>query len=112
MENIPSLWFTKMKLQAKIKKRFHGVSKEITEDQWKVEDDREEKKVTEVKEATEVTEVISKEPVNVKKDKQIRPISMEEAMMWSEILGEPVCKKRRRKRMEQRYGNQGYADRG
>ena len=37
---------------------------------------------------------------------------LEEVMMWSEILGEPLSKKRRKKRMEQRYANQGYAHRG
>lgn len=38
-------------------------------------------------------------------------VNLAEAMVWTELLGEPAYRKRRRKRMEQQYGNQGYADR-
>lgn len=38
-------------------------------------------------------------------------MSLKDTIVWAEILGEPVSKKRRRKRME-RYGDQGYAHRG
>ena len=39
------------------------------------------------------------------------PMNLAQAMAWAEVLGEPVSRKRRRKRMEM-YGNQGYAHRG
>ena len=38
-------------------------------------------------------------------------MSLQEAVVWAEILGEPVSRKRRKKRMGQLYGNQGYAGR-
>ena len=34
---------------------------------------------------------------------------LQKAILWSEILGEPVSKKRRRRRVNQYYGNQGHA---
>lgn len=34
---------------------------------------------------------------------------LQDRVMWAEILGEPVSVKRRKKRMEQIYGNQGHA---
>ena len=43
--------------------------------------------------------------------KEDRATRLREAVLWSEILGEPTAKKRQRKRMEQRYGNQSYAGR-
>ena len=43
--------------------------------------------------------------------KEDRSARLREAVLWSEILGEPTAKKRQRKRMEQRYGNQSYAGR-
>lgn len=43
--------------------------------------------------------------------KEDRAARLREAVLWSEILGEPTAKKRQRKRMEQRYGNQSYAGR-
>lgn len=44
-------------------------------------------------------------------NKEDRAVRLREAVLWSEILGEPTAKKRQRKRMEQRYGNQSYAGR-
>jgi hypothetical protein len=32
-------------------------------------------------------------------------INLSDAVVWAEILGEPVCRKHRRKRMGQQYGN-------
>lgn len=43
--------------------------------------------------------------------KEDRAVRLRKAVLWSEILGEPTAKKRQRKRMEQRYGNQSYAGR-
>lgn len=40
-----------------------------------------------------------------------RGISLQEAFVWSEILGEPMAHKRRTRRVNQRYGNQSNADR-
>ena len=40
-----------------------------------------------------------------------RGISLQEAFVWSEILGEPMAHKRRARRVNQRYGNQSNADR-
>lgn len=36
---------------------------------------------------------------------------LQEAVIWAEILGEPLAKRRRRERMRQYYGNQGYVGR-
>ena len=55
-----------------------------------------------------VLEVVSPVMDIPKEDKAAR---LREAVLWSEILGEPTAKKRQRKRMEQRYGNQSYAGR-
>lgn len=33
---------------------------------------------------------------------------LRKAVVWAEILGEPKCKKRRKRGLERRYGNQGY----
>lgn len=44
--------------------------------------------------------------------KEPETIELQEAVLWAEILGEPVSKKRRRRRIEQIYGNQSYARRG
>lgn len=38
-------------------------------------------------------------------------INLQEAVVWAEILGDPVSRKRRKTRMRQGYGNQGYAGR-
>lgn len=38
-------------------------------------------------------------------------IDFQEAVVWAEILGDPVSRKRRKKRMGQLYGDQGYAGR-
>lgn len=38
-------------------------------------------------------------------------MNLQEAVLWAEILGEPVSKKRRRERMEKVYGNSGYVGR-
>jgi hypothetical protein len=38
-------------------------------------------------------------------------MTLQEAVVWAEILGDPVSIKRRKKRMGQIYGNQGYAGR-
>lgn len=38
-------------------------------------------------------------------------LDLQEAVVWSEILGDPVSRKRRKKRMGQLYGNQSYAGR-
>lgn len=40
------------------------------------------------------------------------PERLRQAVVLSEVLGDPASRKRRRKRMEERYGNQGYAHRG
>lgn len=37
------------------------------------------------------------------------PTSLQEAILWAEILGEPVSVRRRKKRVNQCYGNQGNA---
>ena len=55
-----------------------------------------------------VQEVVSPVTDTHKEDRAAR---LREAVLWSEILGEPTAKKRQRKRMEQRYGNQSYAGR-
>ncbi len=39
------------------------------------------------------------------------PINLQEAVVWAEILGEPVSKRRRRRRVSWQDGNQGNADR-
>ena len=39
-------------------------------------------------------------------------MNLQEAVVWSEILGEPVCRKNRRRRRARSYGNRGYAGRG
>lgn len=41
-----------------------------------------------------------------------RQAALRNAVLWSEILGEPAAKKRQRKRVSQYYGNQSNADRG
>lgn len=38
-------------------------------------------------------------------------MNLQEAVVWAEILGDPVSRKRRKKRTGQLYGNQGYAGR-
>lgn len=40
---------------------------------------------------------------------RLKPEQLGQAILWSEILGDPVFRKRRRKRMSQQYGNQGDA---
>jgi len=110
--NVPSLWFTKMKIGEKIKNRFRKAPEEIVEEKWRIEDREDEKDVTEECPQTDAVEIIPEQSAADKEEKHPRVISLEEAIMWSEILGEPLSKKRRRKRMEQRYGNQGYVNRG
>lgn len=38
-------------------------------------------------------------------------LNLQEAVVWAEILGDPVSRKRRKKRAGQLYGNQGYVGR-
>jgi hypothetical protein len=38
-------------------------------------------------------------------------VNLQDAMAWAEILGDPVSKKRRRRRVSQQYGNQGNVNR-
>lgn len=40
------------------------------------------------------------------------PRELGQAIIWAELLGEPLAKKRRKQRMERYYGNQGNARRG
>lgn len=40
------------------------------------------------------------------------PEALRQAVFWAEVLGEPVSVKRRKKRVNQQYGNQGNAHRG
>ena len=56
-------------------------------------------------------DVLPIEPPTVEVHKEDRAARIREAVLWSEILGEPTAKKRQRKRLEQRYGNQSYAGR-
>ena len=60
---------------------------------------------------TPKTEVVAAVTPAVNIHKEDRSARLREAVLWSEILGEPTAKKRQRKRMEQRYGNQSYAGR-
>lgn len=39
-------------------------------------------------------------------------VDLQQAVLWSEILGDPVSRKRRKKRVNQLYGNQSNAYRG
>lgn len=51
------------------------------------------------------------EPSSRKREESVPRFSMAEAIVWSEILGDPVSVRRRKKRMERFYGNQGDAGR-
>ncbi len=51
-----------------------------------------------------------KQPLK-KQEEGVPQISLAEAVIWSEILGDPISVRRRKKRMERFYGNQGYAGR-
>ena len=73
------------------------------------ESNTEEKAVQEV--VSPVTEVLATVTPTADIHKEDRAARLREAVLWSEILGEPTAKKRQRKRMEQRYGNQSYAGR-
>lgn len=44
--------------------------------------------------------------------KEMTPRMLREAILWSEVLGEPAAKKRQRKRVNQRNGNESDARRG
>lgn len=46
-----------------------------------------------------------------KKD-SLKTMNLQEAFVWTEILGEPMARKSRRRRVNQRYGSQGNVDRG
>lgn len=58
---------------------------------------------------TEKTEQVSDQDGNNTSVQQFFTEQMQDRMIWTEILGEPVSVKRRKKRMEQLYGNQGHA---
>lgn len=44
-------------------------------------------------------------------ERDVSSMNLQKAIVWAEILGEPVSRKRRKKRMGQLYGDQGYAGR-
>lgn len=58
-----------------------------------------------------MTEVLATVTPTAEIHNEDRAARLREAVLWSEILGEPTAKKWQRKRMEQRYGNQSYAGR-
>lgn len=77
------------------------------------EEDREEYAPSEKqKEPEKVNPVVceQKEPAVHKFSGKSRE-ELQEAVIWAEILGEPLAKRRRRERMRQYYGNQGYVGR-
>lgn len=76
------------------------------------------KKAVEIQEPGEVQAEPEKEQRNTVSEKnapldvvQSSHVNLREAVRWSEILGEPVSKRRRKRRLDS-YGNQGYAHRG
>lgn len=108
-EVLPSLQMLKTEHAAK-KNKPTFCEQAVEEERWRVEMPESEKKTEEnAKAEPHVTETAA---VNNSNEAKVCTMNLDELMMWKEILGEPLSKKRRKKRMEQRYANQGYAHRG
>lgn len=48
------------------------------------------------------------EPEQCRTPGQSAGLDLRQAILWSEILGDPISVKRKKRRMEHLYGNQGY----
>ena len=62
--------------------------------------------------AAVIQEKTNSTPIDIHGFTPQNPEEMRQAIIWAELLGEPLAKKRRKQRMERYYGNQGNARRG